>query len=166
MKRVEANDAASIYMLAYYHYQGINGLQQDHTKAIELYARAAKLGSSLAHTSLANNYYEGGDLKKAKFHYEAAAIAGNELARYNLGAMECNSGNMEQAIRHLTIAASAGDYTAINALKKYFEIGAISRESIESILTEYNNSCAEMRSEARDAYIQMCIDHKRKALHT
>ena len=32
------------------------------------------------------------------------------------------------------------------------------RESIDSTLTAYNNSCAEMRSEARDAYICMKQD--------
>jgi TPR repeat protein len=30
----------------------------------------------------------GGNLKKAKFHYEAAAMLGCEVARYNLGVME------------------------------------------------------------------------------
>jgi hypothetical protein len=42
----------------------------------------------------------------------------------------------------------------MNALRKYFEIGVVTQESIKSILTGYNNSCAEMRSEARDAYIR------------
>ena len=30
----------------------------------------------------------------------------------------------------------------------------VDRESIDSLLTAYNNSCAEMRSEARDAFIR------------
>ena len=34
----------------------------------------------------------------------------------------------------------------------------ISRDAIDSSLTAYNTSCAEMRSEARDAYIQWHID--------
>jgi hypothetical protein len=29
-----------------------------------------------------------------------------------------------------------------------FDVGGVSRESIDSTLTAYNNSCAEMRSEA------------------
>ena len=50
--------------------------------------------------------------------------------------------------------ASVGHFGAMNALRKYFEIGVVTQESIKSILTGYNNSCAEMRSEARDAYIR------------
>ena len=83
MKRVEAQDAASICMLAGYYLQGTRGFQQDYTKAMELYARAADLGCSY----LANIYHKGGNLKKAKFHYEAAAMAGDEVARYTLGGL-------------------------------------------------------------------------------
>jgi hypothetical protein len=52
MKRVEAQDAASIYMLAGYYYRGLQGLQQDHAKAMELLTRSARLGSHLAHYNL------------------------------------------------------------------------------------------------------------------
>jgi hypothetical protein len=34
-----------------------------------------------------------------------------------------------------------------------FEKGFVGRESFHSTLKAYNNSCAEMRSEARDAFI-------------
>jgi hypothetical protein len=155
MKRVEANDAASICLLAYCCYKGLNGVQQDHAKALELYVRAANLGCSMAHYNLGGIYYKGGYLKKAKFHFEAAAMAGNERARSDLGGLEANSGNMERAIKHWKIAASAGYYIAMHELKTCFEKGAISTESINSTLAAYNNSCAEMRSEARDAYIRV-----------
>jgi TPR repeat protein len=155
MKRVEANDAASICTLAGYYLHGIRGVEQDHTKAKELYTKAAELGSSEAHNNLGGIYHEGGNLKKAKFHLEAAAMAGDEVARFNVGTMEVNSGNMEQAFKHWTIAASAGNY-AMHALNTFgFKKGRISRESINSTLAAYNNSCAEMRSKARDMYIQM-----------
>jgi TPR repeat protein len=154
MKRVEANDAASIYMMANDYYQGINGLQQDQTKAMELYARAANLGYSKAHSHLGVYYYEGRDLKKAKFHWEAAAMAGHEVARCNLGFMEAESRNMERAFKHWMIAASAGESYAMHQLRTFFEQGAISRKTIDSTLKAYNNSCAEMRSEARDAYMR------------
>jgi hypothetical protein len=42
-------------------------------------------------------------------------------------------------------------------LRVDFEEGALSRESIDSILIAYNNSCAEIRSEARDAAIREYI---------
>ena len=39
-------------------------------------------------------------------------------------------------------------------LRIAFEKGQLSRESIDSVLTAYNSSCVEMRSEARDASIR------------
>jgi hypothetical protein len=61
-------------------------------------------------------------------------------------------------VKHWTIASSAGHYFAMDQLRTLFEMGFVSRESIDSTLAAYNSSCAEMRSEARDAYIHMNID--------
>jgi TPR repeat protein len=85
-------------------------------------------------------------LKKAFFHYETAAIAGHEEARSFLGTMYERSGNIEQAVKHWMIAASAGSYFAMHSLQKLSEKGIVSRESIDSALTAFNDSCAEMRS--------------------
>jgi hypothetical protein len=158
MKRVEANDPGAMWMLAGYYYQGLGGLQQDHTKAMELYNRAADLGYSRAHGHLGDIYTKGGNMKKAKFHYEAAAMLGCEAARYNLRCMEAEAGNMERAVKHWKIAASAGNYKAMHYLRTAFEDDVISRKSIDSTLTAYNSSCAEMRSKARDASIQFEMD--------
>jgi TPR repeat protein len=154
MKRVEANDAVAVYMLAGHYYHEGSGLQQDLAKGVELYARAAELGSGKAHFALGYFYDEGGDLKKAKFHYEAAAIAGDEVARNNLGTMEEESGNVERAVKHWIIAASAGSFRSMNVLLGAFNHGFVSPNAMDSTLTAYNKSCAEMRSEARDAFIR------------
>ena len=119
---------------------------------------AANLGSIQAHYRLGNECYEGGDSKKKKFHYEAAAMAGHENARVNLGLMELQSGNTERAVKHWMIAASAGSFRAMHNLRTAFEDGLVSRDTIESTLTAYNNSCVEMRSKARDAAIQLDVD--------
>jgi TPR repeat protein len=66
IKRAEVNDAASVYVLANCYHQGLGGLQQNHAKTMELLARAADLGDSKAHYSLAGLYYEGGDMKKGQ----------------------------------------------------------------------------------------------------
>jgi TPR repeat protein len=97
-------------------------------------------------------------LKKAKFHYEAAAMAGQETARNNLGYIEAQFGNRERAVKHLKIAASAGHYYAMYSVLDAFEKGYVSREAMNSTLAAYNNSCVEMRSEARDAAIRIHID--------
>jgi hypothetical protein len=46
---------------------------------------------------------------------------------------------------------------AMYKLITFFEKGVVSRESIDTALSAYNSSCAEMRSEARDAYIRAII---------
>jgi hypothetical protein len=79
-------------------------------------------------------------------------MPGHKGARYNIGSLEANSENVERAVKHWTIAASAGDsYICHESIKTFFEEGFVSRESIDSTLIAYNNSCAKMRSEARDA---------------
>jgi hypothetical protein len=47
----------------------------------------------------------------------------------------------------------------MHKLITFFEKGSsfVSRESIDTTLTAYNNYCAEMRSEARDAAISMLM---------
>jgi TPR repeat protein len=120
---------------------------------MELVAKAADLGLTKAHSQLGYLYKLGGDWKKANFHFEAAAMTGHDIARCNLGLMEYNSGNMERAVKHWTISASGGCYQSMHHLRESFEGGFVSRESIDSTLTAYNNSCAEMRSESRDEYI-------------
>ena len=152
--RVDINDAGTMYVLGSYYYHGNFGLPQDRARAIELYARAAELKFSNAHYHLGMNYHRGGDLKKAKFHLGAAAMAGHELARYFLGGREYESGNMERAVRHFTIGASAGCFRAMHSLQTLFEHRLVSRDEIDSTLTAYNNSCADMRSEARDKAIR------------
>jgi TPR repeat protein len=158
MKRVEANDPASIYIMANSYQHGLNGFQQDHTNAMELYAKSADLGYSEAHSHLGNIYHEGGNMKKAKSHFEAAAMAGHEEARYNVGCIEFNSGNVERAVKHWKIAASAGHHFAMHHSRIAFEKGFVSRETIDLTLTAYNNACAEMRSKARDARIHAMIE--------
>jgi TPR repeat protein len=155
MRRVEANDAGAIFMLGNHYYHGIVGLQQDQERAMELWKQAAEFGSSKAHYELGDEYRQGGDVKKAKFHYETAAMAGHEEARCILGIMEGKSGNIERAVKHFRIAASAGSHLAMDNLLEIFKQGLLPRDFIESTLTSYNNSCAEMRSESRDTAIRL-----------
>ena len=76
MKRVEANDADAMYVMGNHNYGGAHGLQQDQERAMELWKQASQLGSIDAHDFLGNMFYaEGGNLKKAKFHFEPAAMA-------------------------------------------------------------------------------------------
>ena len=110
MRRVEANDAGAMYVLANDYYRGRRGLQQDRSKGDDLLTRAAALGSSQAHYQLGIHFDKGGVVKKAKFHFEAAAMAGHEMARYMLGITEAKSRNSDRAVKHWIIAASGGNH--------------------------------------------------------
>jgi TPR repeat protein len=113
MKRAAANDPASICMLATRYHYGRTGLQQDHAKAMELYARAGQLGCSKAHGYLCMLYRDGGYLKKAKFHYEAAAMAGREDAWYSLGNMEYNLGKVMPCMHLRTVISVENQLTQL-----------------------------------------------------
>jgi hypothetical protein len=90
MKRVAANDPASIYILGDHYYHGQNSIQQDEQRAIELYSRAAELGCSKAHGNLGDIYHERGDWKKTKFHWEAAAMADTTTHDITLESLRMN----------------------------------------------------------------------------
>jgi TPR repeat protein len=154
MKRVEANDVNSMTNLGCFYANGSLGLQQDRNKALELLTRAAELGSSEAHYLIGGVYYQGvgieKDVKKAIHHLELAAMAGHEAARYDLGVREHNSGNMERAIKHWTISASAGCRDSMTAIQREFERGRLQIGLYEMTMKAYNDSCAEMRSKARE----------------
>ena len=70
---------------------------------------------------------------------------------------------MERALKHWTFSASAEESYAMHPLRTFFEQGIVSRESIKSTLKAYNNYCTEMRSEARDAYIQILAETDKTA---
>ena len=48
-----------------------------------------------------------------------------------------------------------GLINAMNDVRTGFEQGCVSRELIDSTLAAYDDSCAEMGSETRDAYIRI-----------
>ena len=132
MKRVEANNAGAIYLLANYYSNGHGGLQRDEEKAMELRKHATELGFSQAHNYLGAFYKaDNGDLKKAKFHYETAAMTGDEMTRCQLGNWEAEAGNMERAVKHWTIAASCGQYNAMQHLIKCVEYGLAENQSTQ-----------------------------------
>jgi hypothetical protein len=100
---------------------------------------------------LGTQYDADGNSKKQKFHDEARAMAGQKLPDATLDT-QGTVWKHGQAVKHWMIAASSGDYDAMHSLLGAFKGGFVSRD-IDSTLTAYNNSCAEMRSEARDKYI-------------
>ena len=84
--------------------QGLFGLAQDMTKALELWLKAGELGCAEAYLNLGMSYDQGTgvevDKKKAKHYYELAAIGGSIHARDSLGPLEGRAGNKQQAMKH------------------------------------------------------------------
>ena len=82
VKRMEKDDAIAIYNHGVNYDKGICGLQQDFTKALELWHRAAELGHTAAYSGIGNAYYFGRgvevDKKKTKHYWELAAMGGND----------------------------------------------------------------------------------------
>ena len=105
---------------------GLN-LPSDHTKALELYHRAAELGNAKAYNSIgyAYDYGEGVevDKKKALHYYEQAAIRGDETARLNLGITEGNAGNSDRAVKHFMIAVRSGDAPSLKEIRILYTNG-------------------------------------------
>ena len=147
-KRVEANDAESMHYLGLSYAKGDLGLRQDRTKALELWTQAAELGSCMAHFRIGMGV--GKDVKKAIHHFELAAMAGHETARYYLGVNEYISGNLERAIKHWMISASAGHSKSMTSIQELIEMGHVQSDVYENMLKAHNDSCAEMRSKARE----------------
>ena len=84
-KRMKLLDDEAFYVLGTAYRDGTMGLPKSLNKSIELFSKAAELGSCRAHYNLGNAYQTGQgvekDMKRAIHHWRLAAIGGNEQAR-------------------------------------------------------------------------------------
>ena len=123
-------------------------------KTLELWNKAAKLGCTRAHTSLAIAYHVGQgvikDTKKAIHHWKIAAMNGHEKARHNLGIMEEHSGNMERAMKHYIIAAKRCFDPSLKEVEAGYKAGHLTKEEYTSILNTFTQSLDEMKSDKRE----------------
>jgi|AntRauTorckE5430_2_1112549.scaffolds.fasta_scaffold05596_5 TPR repeat protein len=154
-KRMEANDdIEAMFLLGDCYDCGDNGLQQDSSKAIELYSKAAKLGHNAAHYNLAV-FYKSGDrveksMKKSTYHCQRAAIGGNVNARHNLGCRELDAGNRDLALKHLMIAANDGFELSMKAVREGYKHGFVTKDDLLNTMRAHGNSVDEMQSDDRD----------------
>ena len=153
-KLTEANNAHAFNHLAGWYANEEMGMQQDYTKANELYLRAGQLGCAQAYFNLGFFYNNGRgvnvDAKKAKHYWELAAMNGNVEARYNLGCMEADAGNFTRACKHYILAAKAGYKTSLDAVKDGFMGGIITKDEYANTLRAYQSRQDEMKSDGRD----------------
>ena len=154
MKRVELNDPIAIYNLGVCYRDGLYGYPQDHTKALELWHRAAKLGDALANVNIGNSYSMGRgvevDKKKATYYYELGAMKGDAMARYNIGIMEKKAGNMARAVKHFVISVRSGDDDSLKKIQELYSNGHATKEDYTKELQSYQEYLGEIKSDQRD----------------
>jgi len=153
-KRMQAHDPIAIYNIGVYHRDGLFGFPQDHTKALELWHRAAELGYTLAYASIGYAYDNRDgverDKKKANYYYELAAMRGVVGARYNLGLNEANAGNMDNALKHWMIAIGGGYTDSLNNVKVLYPKGLATKDDYTKALQLYQVYLGEIKSRQRD----------------
>ncbi|EJK43665.1 hypothetical protein THAOC_37869, partial [Thalassiosira oceanica] len=153
-KRVDAGNPVAIYFLGNRYEYGAYSLEKDTTRAVELYERAAELGSKEAHYNLGVLYADGTDVErdmdKAMGHYEMAAVCGHVSARFNLGCTEYEAGNFDLALQHFLISSELGHVDSLSNVKSAFMVGIATKADYAVALRGHQNAIEEMSSPGRD----------------
>jgi TPR repeat protein len=155
-ERLNVNDVEVIYQLGCMHLNGdeVCGIEKDLDKAVELFHRAAELGSAEAYYILGAIYDKGEgvskDETKAKQYHEKAAMAGDVNSRFILGVVELKDGGFDRAIKHWLIAASCGELRAVNNMNTLTAGGNATRDQYAQALRGYQQYLIEVRSDQRD----------------
>ena len=149
MKRVKANDPEAIREL------GKRCRDTgDYNKAFEHFTQAAELGDIEAHFEVSLLYRNGKgvekDMKKAVYHLEEAAIGGHPDARNNLGCIEQERGRIDRAFKHWIIAAKQGYDNALEAMKKGFALGYVSKDDYAAALRGHQAAVDATKSKQRE----------------
>ena len=154
-KRAENGDAEAIGHLGQFYANGTNGLPQNYKKALELYHRAAELGSAAAYYNIGRIYNKGDgvevDISKAMYYYELAAVRGDADARYSLGYIEATrKGNVGRALQHWMIAVRGGDSDSLDCIKKMYSNQYATKGDYTKALVAYQGYLVEVKSAQRD----------------
>ena len=153
-KRLKSDDPIAICNHGNYYRDGIHGFTQNHTKSLEMWHRAAKLGCAGAYCILGYTYVSGQgvevDETKATYYYEQAAMRGDESARHNLGYREGMAGNFDRAVKHYMIAVRSGQNESLEAIKLLYSNGHATKEDYTKALQSYQEYLGEIKSDQRD----------------
>jgi tetratricopeptide (TPR) repeat protein len=149
MKRVKANDPVALCQMGKKRYH-----EGDYEGAFQYFTKATKFGDVDAHYQLSCLYDKGNgvekDPKKELYHAEEAAIGGHPTARFNLANLEGRNGRHDRGLKHLIIATKQGHDEALEAVKKGFTEGLLSKEYFESALRGHQAAVDATKSTQRD----------------
>ena len=154
-QRVGKGDAEAMSFLGEKYFHGLLGLTKDVPRAIELWTKAAELGSLDAHYYRgAVLYYTGGGVENNKprgiRHWQQAAIQGHAVSRRHLGVAEDDNGNHQLALQHFMISAKIGYEDSLNNVKDMFKDGRATKAQYAEALLGYRDAVEEMKSPQRE----------------
>ena len=150
IERAEANDPFALSKMGEEHYS-----EGDYHSAIQYFTKAVAFANEVgAHHQLSLMYVRGHgvekDEKKTVYHLEEAAIGGHPVARHNLGHMEEIRGRMDRAVKHFIIAANMGYDSSLEALKKLYRDGLVSKMDLASALRAHQAAVDATKSPLRE----------------
>ena len=158
-KRIAKGDFEAVAIFGMWCQRGLQGFPKDEAKALELFKKAADMGSAkgmcqLGHTYIMGTYGCPKNKKKGFRYFEAAAKKGHVPSRYCLGALplqndQLSSRSYHLAIKHLRLAAEAGEKHAVKVIWRAVSIGKLSKTDLEEILRAHQAARDEMDSEDR-----------------
>ena len=129
--------------------------EENYDGAFEYLSKAADLDDVEAHYQLSIMYQKGNGVEKDEqmeaYHLEVAAIAGHPNARHNVGAHELRNCRNDRAVKHFIIAANLGYDGAIQALKKCYAGGVVSKEDFAVALRAHQAAVDATKSPQREA---------------
>ena len=163
-KRMELDDAQAFCMMGNIHDEGEYGMPQDRAKALEVWHKAAKLGSAMAcnNICLAYGYGKGveRDAKMARHYLELAAMEGDVVARHNLGASEYNAGNYDRALKHYMIAVRGGCTDSVKNIQQMYKNGHVAKDQYANALRSHQAYLVEIKSDQRDKAAALGDDYR------
>ena len=149
-RRADANDPVALYEVGGRHYR-----EGDYVSAFECFAKAVEFGNDAGshyHLSLMYRFGQGVEKneKKELYRLEQAAIGGDTDARHNLGCVENDRGWLDRAMKHWVIAANMGNDDSLEALKKFYREGLVSKNTLASALRAYQAAIDATKSPQRE----------------
>ena len=124
-------------------------------EAVQYYSKAAEFGDVESRYRLSMMYLHGEgvqeDLEAVRQNMIEAALCGHPIARHNMGGIdECN-GMYDRAVKHYIISANLGFDESLNALKRCYKNGHVSKEDYAGALRAHQAAVDAMKSPQRDA---------------
>jgi len=155
-KLMKNNNPEAFIQMAKKHVLGSDGVFQSNTRALEMYIRAAELGSANGFMNI-GLYHSFGDgsivvehnMTKARSFVEIAAKKGLVDAHRWLANYDSRIGNISTCNEHLKIAARAGDKRSMDDLMTVYKSNLLSKDELTQTLREHQASMNEMKSEDR-----------------